>query len=457
VSSDSWFDLAPCGLVATSSDGTVLEANSTFLEWTGHSPEIIGTPFADLLDPGSRLFYETRHVQSLHLQGRVDEAALTIRRTDGHGIPVLVNSLRDAATGVVRTAVFNATERVRYERDLVHARRAAESSEARVRVLQEVSSTFGLTASAEDVAHAFADVARTAFSAREAAVLLWDDEGDLVLAGGVNPLAGRVPPVVTLRNTPRVVAVSEKAAQTQFPELAAAMRETRLEALSVTPLLDESDRLGVLVCFFGRDREFDDQFYDLQQALGRQASQTLVRLRYQRRLAFLALHDQLTGVGNRQLLEQSLDDAIRTAWNERTPLAVLFLDVDDFKSINDRFGHAAGDMVLTELAARLTRGVRAGDVVGRIGGDEFVAICADADQEAAEAIAERILAMTQDPITVDSGLISPSVSVGVSLYRPQEDPRPAPEHLLVRADGAMYESKGAGKNRVTIERLVDLL
>ncbi|GAB3602316.1 sensor domain-containing protein [Microbacterium aureliae] len=452
-----WFDLAPCGLVSTSADGILLEANATFLEWTGHTREVIGGAFVDLLDPGSRLFFETRHSQALLLTGRVDEAALTVRAADGTGIPVLVNSVRDADTGLVRTALFNATERIRYERELVQARRAAESSESRVRVLQEVSTTFGLTASESDAAEAFASVAQGAFAARDAAVLLFDGRGDLELVGGSNPLEGKVPPILTLRHTPRVVVVDEVSARTEYPALAAGMRETRLAAISVTPLLYEQERLGVLACFFSREREFDDQFFDLQQALGRQASQTLVRLRFQKRLAFLALHDQLTGVGNRQLLEQSLESAIDDAASQGRPLAVLFLDVDDFKSINDRFGHAAGDQVLVEVSKRLTGGVRSGDLVGRIGGDEFVAVCADADEDAARTIAERILTMTQEPIAVDGALISPSVSVGVALYRPGVDGRPDAEHLLTRADGAMYESKGSGKNRVTVERLIDSL
>ncbi len=379
------------------------------------------------------------------------EVALTILRADGSRLPVLVNSTRDETAGVIRTALFNATERTQYEMELLQARRAAESSEARVRVLQEVSSTFGLSATDEDVAKSFAEVARSAFAAREAAVLLLDDHGELQLVAGTNPLAGHVPPIVSLRQTPHVVVVDEQTAEAQYPELAAGLRATRLAAISVMPLMSDDSRLGILVCFFGRARTFDDQFFDLQKALGRQASQTLVRVRLQRRLSFLALHDQLTGVANRQLLEQSLDDALEAATRREAPLAVLFLDVDEFKSINDRFGHAVGDMVLAELAARLSAGVRAGDVVGRIGGDEFVAICADADEEAATAIAQRILRMTQEPIAVGEGLISASVSVGVSFFHGGLDERPLAEQLLVRADQAMYESKGSGKNRVTFE------
>ncbi|MDQ7879526.1 diguanylate cyclase [Microbacterium sp. QXD-8] len=451
-SKHAWFQGAPCGLIGTSLDGLILEANDTLLEWTGFSrPQIEGRSFTSLLDPGSQLFYETRHAQALPLQGQLNEVALTMLCADGSRLPVLINAIRDAAAGVNRIAVFNASGRIQYERDLLHARRVAESSEAQVRVLQEVSRAFGVSATDEDVAQSFAEVARTAFAAREAGVLLLDDVGELTLVGGTNPLAGLVPPIVSLRNSPDVVVVDDETATARFPQLAAALHETRLAALSVMPLLDADRRLGILVCFFGRARQFDDQFFDLQKALGRQASQTLVRVRLQRRLAFLALHDQLTGVANRQLLEQSLEDALEAASAHNTPLAVMFLDVDEFKSINDRFGHAAGDMVLVELAVRLGAGVRSEDVVGRIGGDEFVAICANADEHAATTIAERILRLTQEPIAIGEGLISASVSVGISMFHPRLHSRPTPEQLLVRADRAMYESKGAGKNRATFE------
>ena len=452
TASRAWFHGAPCGLVAMSLDGVLTEANPTFLTWTGYSlGEVIGRPFAALLDPGSGLFFETRHLQTLHLEGAVSEVSLTCLHRDGTRLPMLVNCAVDRDAGLVRAALFSASGRHQYEFELLQARKSAESSEARVRVLQEISSTFGVSASDEDVAESFAEVARGAFTATAAAVMLLDDDGVLTHIAGTNPLAGRVPPVISLRNTPRVTVVVESTAQEEFPELAAAMRAARLASLSITPLLADGERLGILICFFGRRTEFDDQFFDLQRALGRQASQTLVRVRLQRQLAYLALHDQLTGVANRELLQRSLDQAIGRATETGEPLGVLFLDVDGFKEINDQFGHAVGDSVLVEIAARLRQGVRGGDVVGRIGGDEFVAICANADLAAASSIAERILSITRAPIVVGAGVISASVSVGVSLYQPSSEAPPSAEGLLVRADGAMYDSKGAGKDRVTIE------
>lgn len=432
-------------------DGTIIEANDTFHSWMdAGTDELIGRPFSSLLDVGSRLFHATRYAQLLPLQGSVKEVALTMLTVTGARLPVLVNFTMDAASGVVRSAVFDATERRQYENELLHARKSAESSESRVRILQDISSTFGLSASDEDVANSFAAVTREAFDATESAVFLVGDDGEMHLVGGTNPLAGLVAPVRTLRLSPDVTVIKADDVGAEFPQLAAGMAEMRLVSLSITPVLEDGVRLGILVCFFARRTDFDDTFFDLQRALGRQASQTLVRVRLQRRLAQLALYDQLTGIANRQLLQDDLDAAIITAEQTGRPLAVIFLDIDAFKAINDRLGHAAGDTVLTELAARLRDGVRAGDRVGRLGGDEFVAVCADADEHAAAAIAERILAETRLPISVGEAIVSASVSAGISLYRPDADPRPTGEQMLVRADGAMYESKDAGKDRVTI-------
>ncbi|WP_169581086.1 MULTISPECIES: diguanylate cyclase [Microbacterium] len=452
TSDTGWFDHAPCGLVAASADGRILEANDMFLTWTGHRREdVIGRTFASLLDAGSRLFFDTRHTQLLHLRGNVEEVAVTLVMADDKPMPALINSVLDPEAGIIRIAVFNATERVRYERDLLQARRKAESSEQRVRILQEVSSTFGVSATDEDVAQSFAEVAREAFGARETAVLLIGEDGDLVLTGGTNPLAGKVAPVPELRATPDVTIVDVDEVRHEFPHLADAMQAERLASITITPLIADGQRLGLLVCFFGRRTDFDAQYIDLQQALGRQASQTLTRVRLQRRLAFLALHDQLTGVGNRQLLQMQLDEAISGALATNEPLSVLFLDIDDFKSINDAFGHAAGDAVLVELANRLTESVRGSDVVGRMGGDEFVAICASTGANQAATVAERVLEICRAPIAVDDGIISASVSVGIALYRPGVDARPSAQQLLVRADAAMYDSKRSGKNRATMD------
>jgi diguanylate cyclase (GGDEF)-like protein/PAS domain S-box-containing protein len=449
---------APCGLVTTSATGVVVSVNATFLTWTGYrAADVVGRNFVSLLDAGSQLFYETRHLQTLHLQGRLNEVALTLRRADGSGMTALVNSvlMPQENPPVVHTAVFDASGRREYESELLRARRSAESSEARVRILQDVSGTFGVSMSDEALAQALTTVAREAFSAVDAAVLLRDEEGVLRLAAGTNPLTDADAPIASLGNASAEIVVHADAAEGEFSALAAELRRARRESVSVTPLRSGTEQLGVLVCFFTRRREFDEQFFDLQRALGRQAAQTLVRVRLQRHVEHLALHDPLTGLANRQLLERNLEAAIADSDRADRPLALVFVDVDGFKSINDRWGHRTGDTVLCEIADRLRSGVRSGDLVARIGGDEFVAVCSDADSEAAATIAERILAATRRAIVIEDGPVSVSVdvsvSVGVATYCAGRDARPTGDQLLIRADTAMYQSKRTGKDRVTID------
>lgn len=450
------YDESPCGLLSTTLDGIIIDANSTFTQWLRLSTqEVVGQSLSSLLDTGSRIFFETRYQQALHLSGHVDQVALTMTLPDGEPLHVLVNAMA-VNTGdapVVRVAVFDASARIEYERELLQARRAAEASEARVRVLQDVTSTFGLSVSDTELAESFVVVAQDAFQTTAAAVHLVDENGELQAVAGHDPLWGKVAPVPELRDTEDVVVVHVEDLGDEHAELAAAMREARLRSLTVAPLESDAGRLGVLVCFFGQHREFDAQDIDLQRTIGRQASQTIVRVRLQRQLARLALYDQLTGVANRPLIQSEIEAAIERAVESGRSLAVVFLDVDEFKEINDQRGHAVGDAVLQHLASRLNAGVRAGDLVGRIGGDEFVILCEDADASVARQIAERVRQAASEEFDASGASLNVSVSIGVSLFDPGTHSIPTADQILIRADGAMYRAKGGGKNQVTFDDL----
>lgn len=444
---------APCGLLTTRLDGEILDANDLFAQWVGRpAAELAGEHFVTLLEPSSRLFYETRHAQVLQLEGRVSEVALSLRHGAGAAVPVLLSAAIDIVEGVpvVRVAVFSAANRIAYEEELVRARRAAESSEARLRVLQDVSGAFGASINDAEVVDSFVTAARSAFAAAEVAVHLFDDDGVLQLAAGSNPLLGVVAPIPELQHTTREVVLTVDDAEAVYPQLADGLRSIRRAAVSVLPLMTDGEHLGVLVCYFGRARTFDEDFRDLQRALGRQAAQTLVRVRLQRRLEELARTDSLTGVANRQSIEQSLDAAIAHARGGGGPLALVFLDLDDFKSVNDTYGHPAGDDVLRALAQRVSAAVRTEDTVGRIGGDEFVVLCRDADEAAATLIADRIRVVAREPIETLAGVVSVSVSIGVAVHDPDDAAPPVPDQLLIRADAAMYLSKESGKDRVSV-------
>jgi diguanylate cyclase (GGDEF)-like protein/PAS domain S-box-containing protein len=158
-----------------------------------------------------------------------------------------------------------------------------------------------------------------------------------------------------------------------------------------------------------------------------------------------ALHDPLTDLPNRTLALDRLGQALAQRQRERTGVAVLALDLDRFKIINDSLGHAAGNRVLLELASRLSATVRPGDTVARLGGDEFVVICPgiDAARDATD-VAERLTAAVNQPVVLDSGQHFLTVSTGITLAVNWDD---TPESLLGDADAAMYRAKERGRGR----------
>jgi diguanylate cyclase (GGDEF)-like protein/PAS domain S-box-containing protein len=168
------------------------------------------------------------------------------------------------------------------------------------------------------------------------------------------------------------------------------------------------------------------------------------RARAQEHLRHRATYDQLTGVHNRGSALRSLGLALH---QRGAGVAVVFVDLDRFKDVNDRLGHQAGDEVLCSVVARLSGAVRGNDVVGRLGGDEFIVICPDVvDLGAARAAAERIAEALTPASTGDDGLHGVRASVGVAWT----DRSTSPAELLSRADAAMYESKREGASRVVV-------
>ena len=158
----------------------------------------------------------------------------------------------------------------------------------------------------------------------------------------------------------------------------------------------------------------------------------------------MARVDALTGLFNRRHLEEELRRQSATACRNGTPLAVLLLDIDHFKRVNDTYGHPAGDLVLQEFGRRLQSDLRAGDVAGRWGGEEFLVLLPDTDLAAALTVAARIRASTsRAPVVADGMPILVTVSGGCAVGRLD-----VTDELVSRADTALYQAKTAGRNRI---------
>ncbi len=158
------------------------------------------------------------------------------------------------------------------------------------------------------------------------------------------------------------------------------------------------------------------------------------------RLAHQALHDPLTGLPNRTLLYDRMAQALRSTGRYGGSIALLFVDLDDFKMINDAFGHEAGDAILVDVAHRLRAEVRPSDTAARLGGDEFIVLCERLDdpESDAVAVAKRLLAALRRPFELHGKTVSISASIGIAVATGGE----APDTLVSRADGAMYRAKG---------------
>jgi len=170
------------------------------------------------------------------------------------------------------------------------------------------------------------------------------------------------------------------------------------------------------------------------------------RKSHEKHLQQIAYHDTLTNLPNRVLLADHLNLAMAQSRRHGKPLAVVYVDLDNFKPINDRHGHDVGDQVLVKLASRMKQALREGDTLARLGGDEFVAVLLDvSDIKACEPMINRLLAAACQPTQIGEFRFEVSASVGVTIY-PQVDDMDA-DQLLRQADNAMYQAKQAGKNR----------
>jgi diguanylate cyclase (GGDEF)-like protein len=191
--------------------------------------------------------------------------------------------------------------------------------------------------------------------------------------------------------------------------------------------------------------DLERQATELSQANTRLQQEVEERIRSEQRIEYLAYHDSLTDLPNRTLFSRHLNHAISQALRYRKSLAVLFIDVDRFKNINDTLGHAVGDLLLQEVARRLQRCLRSSDIVARMGGDEFVVLLEELEdgQERAESVARKILAAVASPFAASGQEFRVTASIGISLY---------PQHgideqsLMKTADVAMYAAKEDGKN-----------
>lgn len=192
------------------------------------------------------------------------------------------------------------------------------------------------------------------------------------------------------------------------------------------------------------EREFDDEEVDLLHTIADVLATALARLRGEERMRHDAVHDPLTGLANRTLLRDRLEQALARSQRKGGASGLLFVDLDNFKQVNDEYGHAMGDAVLVELGKRLQTAVRPTDTVARLGGDEFVVVCEELDEETAVALGRRLHDALERPLVIDGIEHNLSASIGIALGAAD------PDGLLGNADAAVYRAKAHGRGRVEL-------
>jgi two-component system cell cycle response regulator len=203
-------------------------------------------------------------------------------------------------------------------------------------------------------------------------------------------------------------------------------------------------------------RDFISKPFDLLEVHKRIHNMLEVRLLYKELAQYskqqqeLALHDPLTGLPNRRLLEDRIATTLQHAARHQRKAAVMYLDLDGFKAINDTHGHAYGDEILKQVAQRLVGSSRKDDTVARVGGDEFVIVLGDVGELAdAQEPASKLIEVVAEPYRINGLTLQLSTSIGIGLY---PDDAETVDNLMHVADNALYEAKRAGKNRYCAAR-----
>jgi diguanylate cyclase (GGDEF)-like protein len=333
------------------------------------------------------------------------------------------------------------------------------------RLLEEGASAISVMEAGEVLAR----VTRDALGAERATLLLQDDEEviDHVISVGADGEFGRVlreqiagKPARDLRiwrlttRQPKPIFVENARASALIPP--DLVESLGLESYVAVPLLSASGPLGLVLCSHSTEpRRWSNEERQLVSQIALEGSlvveNAVLRAAEQDRLGRLthqAFHDSLTKLPNRALFTDRLQHALDRMSRRRQSIAVLFLDLDSFKPINDSFGHEAGDRLLLAVGRRLQACLRPEDTIARLGGDEFAVLLEEiTDIRYAIRVAERIAESLRPPFTLDGHEASVTASIGIAVSTGRES---TPDELLRNSDWAMYQAKFSGKARFVV-------
>ncbi|HJV88564.1 MAG TPA: PAS domain S-box protein [Noviherbaspirillum sp.] len=399
------YDHAPCGYHTLDANGVYVQVNKTELDWTGYTAEeLVGRKrITEMLTEESRKKFSENFPKFID-PGKVRELELEFIRKDGSILPVMLStSIAFDISGDVassRATLFDMTELAEAQKKL---RQAA-----------------------------------TVFEHTSDAILITDAGGTIVAVNkSFTRITGYQPEEVIGKN-PRLLK-SDRQDDTFYRNLWASLDETGVwqgeiwDRRKSGELFPAWETITAVRDDSGRITDYISVFSDI----------TTIKAT-EDKLTRLAYHDPLTGLPNRLLFNDRISQALAHARRHRTRAALLLLDLDRFKLINDTLGHAAGDQLLQIVAARLQVAIREEDTVARLGGDEFAIILPQLDDiEDAAMLAQKLTRLVAQPLELSNQLLTISTSVGISIY---PDDALDPETLSKSADMALYGAKDKGRN-----------
>lgn len=346
-------------------------------------------------------------------------------------------------------------------RQLAHSRRLA----ADLRRLLDMSAELAHSLDPRQVADLIAKHMATAVRVDDCTISYWDRPGDRLLTWGHYPPERRgivepEYPLAGLPETQRVLA-DQVVVRIQADDPAADAAEVAIlrregsRTLVMLPLVAKGQSIGIVELMANSTLALDAAQLELVQTMANEAAMALENARLYQEARQLADRDQLTGFYNHRYLHERLGEETIRARRSRSPLSVLMIDLDDFKLVNDTFGHLFGDRVLAWVAELIRSTLRGSDIAARYGGDEFAVILPDTDGEAARHAAERILeACRERPFRGEErGPLPIGLSIGVATF--PRDGRTGHE-LIAAADRALYRVKAAGGHGADVEAGADV-
>jgi diguanylate cyclase (GGDEF)-like protein/PAS domain S-box-containing protein len=444
-------------------DGRVRYASPSTNEMSGFpAGSMVGKDFFELVHPDDvELVGEALAMSSPDPRTR-HKFTFRARHADGRWLTIEAATLDlvgdPSVGGVVLTG-----------RDVTLQREAASGVRASEARLREQASILEMIATSTPLPETLAEMCRmveSQLSGVRCTVLLVSADGSVLRHGAAPsfpasfvraidglPIAEGSAVCGTAAARGEVVMVADVATDPSCVPYADLAREHAFHGCWSTPIRASSDEqvLGTFAAYLDDARVPSSAEESMLESVVQLAAIAIERSAFEDRLAHQANHDPLTALPNRTLFGELLEHGLRRAQRASSSLAVLFLDLDRFKVVNDSLGHDAGDELLAALAQRLAAVLRPGDVVARFGGDEFTVLCEDlvptsADRQAI-AVGERLLDALHEPFLVESEeqFVSASIGIAIGLTGLER-----PEELVRDADAAMYRAKERGKGRVEV-------